>query len=151
MQFCYALRSFGHINYVCDLRQQYCTKSEKGILLKLYIVSEVHVFIFRKKKLKEKQFFRQADPNVFFWGSPETQVFFLALPKWTETVWNKIKFEKLHATHLSLRVSLHVHDCAYLRNRPLYCLLKILDEELNKNVGMCLIAKIMVSWHSISF
>ena len=74
--FCYALQSFGHVNYVCDLRLQYCTKSEKGNLLKL--VSEV--FIFRKKVLKEKNFF-STDPICFFRVSPETQVFFF----WPQT------------------------------------------------------------------
>ena len=69
--FCYALRSFGHVNYVCDLRLQYCTKSEKGNLLKL--VSEV--FIFRKNVLKGKKTFSNR-PHFFFRVSPETQVFF---------------------------------------------------------------------------
>ena len=62
--FCYALRSLGHINYMCNLRLQYCTQSEKGNLLKL--VAEVFIFIFSKNVLKKKSFSdRPTNPNFF--------------------------------------------------------------------------------------
>ena len=57
---------------MCDLRLKYCTKSEKGNLLKL--VSEV--FIFRKKVLKEKFF---DGPQFFFEGHVKQRYFFSGL------------------------------------------------------------------------
>ena len=76
MQFCYALRSFGHVNYVCDLRLQYCIKSEKGNLLK---------------------------------GSPETQVFFLAL---RGSGWTDLKTFQIFLTFIVDEILFHSMEVA---------------------------------------
>ena len=66
MQFWYTLQSLGHLNYLCNLRLQYCTKTEKESLLKL----DSGIFIFRKKVFPTDRL------PLFFRGSPETRCFF---------------------------------------------------------------------------